>query len=113
MAKVNQPHNMPWILMMEKFPVETQHAFMFMPSNKVWPGAAAGSLEMNNRSIRHKNNFPVLLFESHAPIQVLAMQEILFIPRADIVDGSRRTSINAPDMASTSIGVWGKGCLSR
>lgn len=59
---------------------------MLMPLHKNGARPAAYSLMMHNRSIRYEKYFPPFLPKAHAPVKILTMKKITFIPKANILD---------------------------
>lgn len=86
-ANGDQAHHIDRILLAKEFLVKTQHTLVFVPCDKVGASATARSLEMRDRRGRYEHDFQILVSETHAPVQILAMQEIAFIPAPYLING--------------------------
>gem|GEM_PF-3161921 len=85
-AYIHQPHQHARVLMAEKLMIKPHHPLVFVLFHKKWPSAAAMAVIVKHRRIGHEKYSPATLAKAHAPIQVLAMQEIGFVPQPNIVD---------------------------
>src|SRR6185437_10757439 len=72
--------------MPEEFSVEPQHSLVLVPLHKNGTGSTAYPFMVHNRGIGHEKNLPSFLPKTHAPIKILAVKEVTFIPQADIFD---------------------------
>ena len=67
-------------MMFEVFAVKAKHSVVLVPIHKKRPVITAYTFVMNNPRIRDEENPPVFELEAHAPVQIFAVQEILFVP---------------------------------
>src|SRR3954468_12375901 len=82
----HQRHHPAGILVTEELAVEPDHALVLVPLDEHRPRAAAGAAVVRDSRMRHEQRLPAFLLEAHAPVQVFAMQEVAFIPQADLFE---------------------------
>lgn len=75
----NQPGDKKGITIEQEFTIEAQHASVFVPFDADRPGRAAHAFEVRNLRLWNEEYPEALTPESHAPVHVLAMQEIAIV----------------------------------
>lgn len=60
---------------------------MLVPFDEHRAGAAAGAPGVKDPGLGYEADFPAFLAKAHAQVQVLAVQEVAFVPAADAVQG--------------------------
>jgi hypothetical protein len=58
-----------------------------MPFDEKRTGPAARALMVNDPGIGYEKDVPVFPPKAHAPVQILAVEEITFVPGTDILHG--------------------------
>jgi hypothetical protein len=83
-------HQHDWILVAKMFPVEADHALVFVPFHEQGPILAAATLVMDDRRIGHEEDLPAAFACPHAEVEILAVEEVAFVHQTEIVDGFPR-----------------------
>src|SRR5688572_1610652 len=83
----HEPHEWRRILVAEELLVEADHAAVHVPQHPQGPVPAAVALVMDDGHRRDEEDLPSAAPETHAPVQVLAVQEVGLVHGANLLLG--------------------------